>query len=138
MAGRLCGLAGGCLLPRVGGVYNPGAMDVIPPTRVPSLASGRYLASGVGVAAAFALGLLVWGQQAEPRKASPSAQPSAEIVLTAAPVAAMGFAAAPAVASPTATVARFALTPLRAVAGVVVVRRCHQLTLTRLGGLYGP
>ncbi len=55
-----------------------------------------------------------------------------------APTASVHFTASPEVTSPTATVARFSVWPLPAVASVVGVRRLREVVLGQIGGLHGP
>ena len=94
-------------------------------------------ALGVSLAAALALSVL-WWLPLEQRRAYPTAGLSVEVALAAVPVTAMDMTAAPAVTSPTATIARFSVTPLEAVAATVEVQRTHEILLTRYGSLHGP
>lgn len=55
-----------------------------------------------------------------------------------APTISADFAASPAVTTPTASVAGFSVCPLPVVAAVVDVVRLHEVTTSRIGGLYGP
>lgn len=94
-------------------------------------------AVGVSLVAALALSVLWWGPL-EQRRNYPTASLSAEATLAAVPVTAMDITAAPAVTSPAATIARFSVTPLQAVAGEVEVQRTYEVVLTRFGSLHGP
>jgi hypothetical protein len=54
------------------------------------------------------------------------------------PTASVHFTVSPDVTSPAATVARFSVWPLPAVASVVRVRRLREVAVARIGGLHGP
>lgn len=54
------------------------------------------------------------------------------------PTASVCFTASPEVTSPAATVARFSVWPLPAIASVVGVRRLREVALSQIGGLHGP
>ena len=92
---------------------------------------------GVSLAVGLVLSVLWWGSL-EQRRAYPTVSLSAEVALAAVPITAMDITAVPAVTSPAATIARFSVTPLQAVAGEVEVQRTHEVVLTRFGGLHGP
>ena len=103
-----------------------------------SFSAPRRAVLGVGLVAALSLSV-AGSLRGEARRGTLLAGFSApDAVLAAVPVADADFAAAPQVTSPTATVASFALPPLRAVAAVVLVRQVHTVRVARLGGLHGP
>lgn len=77
--------------------------------------------------------------RAEPRSRSAAAGWStADNVFTLAPAESADVTAAPNVTTPSASVARFSILPLPIVASVVDVRCLREITVSRIGGLYGP
>ena len=90
------------------------------------------------VALTLLAGFMLWTQRAEPRRPKATGSLTAPIDWMATPTTSVGFAASPEVTTPAASVARFSVWPLPIVATVVDVVRLREVTLARIGGLYGP
>ena len=82
--------------------------------------------------------LMLWTVAAEQRKSRVGAHSNSHAFRTIMPTTSVDFAATPEVTSPTATVARFSVSPLPVVASVVQVCRLREVTVARIGGLHGP
>ena len=82
--------------------------------------------------------LMLWTHAADQRKPKVAAHSNSHAIRTIMPTTSMAFAATPEVTSPTATVARFSVSPLPVVASVVRVCRLREVTVARIGGLHGP
>jgi hypothetical protein len=95
---------------------------------------------GISGPATFALlaALLVGIHRASLRRSRPTGCSVSCVGWMVTPTTAVGFAASPAVTTPAASVARFSVWPLPMVAGVVDARRLREVTVARIGGLYGP
>ena len=72
------------------------------------------------------------------RKLRLTTHPTTTVALAVTPSVSVGFTACPGVTSPAAVVARFSIWLFPLVAFVVTVSRIRELTVARIGGLYGP
>ena len=82
--------------------------------------------------------VVVLTDRADPRRPKAPVHLTASVALAVAPTVSVGFSAGPGVTSPAAVVARFSIWLLPLVAFVVAVSRMRELTVARIGGLYGP
>lgn len=106
---------------------------VQPPRRLP-----RALALGIAAHVGLLLAsVAVLAYRTDLRKLRPAAHPTT-VALAVAPSVSVGFTACPGVTSPAAVVARFSIWLFPLVAFVVTVSRIRELTVARIGGLYGP
>ena len=116
--------------------------DIIPVMRVVEQATCPNFLRTPGIAGPVALALvaclMLWPHAAEQRKLRVGAHSNSHAFRTIMPTTSVDFAATPEVTSPTATVARFSVSPLPVVASVVQVCRLREVTVARIGGLHGP
>ena len=90
------------------------------------------------VGLALLASLVVVNHRAEPRKAKAAALYAQHVSWIAAPVASAEYAASPHTAAPRASVAGLSVWPLPIIASVAQVCHLREITVSRIGGLYGP
>jgi len=82
--------------------------------------------------------LVVITHRTKPRKAKAAAFSGQHAAWVAAPAASAEYAASPDAAAPRASVAGLSIWPLPIIASIAQVCRLREVTISRIGGLYGP